>query len=375
VVQQGHIEDMAVRNGWLSFRVKNTGNVHFVEQAVRVRGFGPAEDSLAAQHQRAVMALSINLSDKEEILVILRDGDVLARISDLEQAGLDALAGQREVFGGESYVSLASLAPAITYEVDEKTLTLRLTVSPGLLPSTVLNLGSGRPPGITYSQSTSAFLNYALNWPDLKRLDAFGEAGISLGGNLLSRSFSRNPDGLFVRGFTSLILDERDSLRRWVIGDRFANTGILGGGAFLGGVSVSREFTLDPYVFRYPALGLSGAVLTPSTVDLYVNGILLRREQLPPGPFELRNRRPCPHGRPGAARGQRLRERTSGPTSQPHPAVCRRGLSRSRLGAPLWGPRQHTPHGAGKPARVCQSPAGEPKRLRKRDLRRRDLRV
>jgi len=102
VVQQGHIEDMAVRNGWLSFRVKNTGNVHFVEQAVRVRGFGPAEDSLAAQHQRAVMALSINLSDKEEILVILRDGDVLARISDLEQAGLDALAGQREVFGGES---------------------------------------------------------------------------------------------------------------------------------------------------------------------------------------------------------------------------------------------------------------------------------
>jgi len=61
----------------------------------------PSRD-LAAQDQRAVRALSINLSDRGEILVILRDGDVLARISDLEQAGLDALAGQREVFGGES---------------------------------------------------------------------------------------------------------------------------------------------------------------------------------------------------------------------------------------------------------------------------------
>jgi fimbrial chaperone protein len=52
VVQQGRIEGTAVRHGQLSFLVKNTGNVHFVEQAVRVRGFGPAEDSLF-EHQEA----------------------------------------------------------------------------------------------------------------------------------------------------------------------------------------------------------------------------------------------------------------------------------------------------------------------------------
>jgi outer membrane usher protein len=245
--------------------------------------------ALAAPDQRAVLALSVNLSEKGEILVRLREGDVLARLLDLEQAGIHDLAGQREVFSGETYVSLASLAPTITYEVDEATLTLRLTVSPALLPPTVLNLRSDRPPGITYSQHTSAFLNYALNWSDFERLDAFGEAGISLAGNLLAGSFTRTADGKFIRGYTSLTLDERESLRRWVIGDRFAGTGILGGGAFLGGISVSREYALDPYLFRYPALGLSGALLTPSTVDLYVNGILLRREQLPPGPFELRN--------------------------------------------------------------------------------------
>jgi len=52
VVQQGRIEGMAVRHGRLTFQVKNSGNVHFVEQAVRVRGFGPTEDSLF-EHQEA----------------------------------------------------------------------------------------------------------------------------------------------------------------------------------------------------------------------------------------------------------------------------------------------------------------------------------
>jgi outer membrane usher protein len=248
-----------------------------------------SQRAFAVQDQRAVLTLRVNLSEKGEIFVILREGDVLARISDLEQAGLHGLAGQREVVGGEPYVSLTSLAPTITYAVDETTLTLHLTVAPTLLPPTVLNLRTDRPPGLTYSQDTSAFLNYALNWSDFKRVDAFSEAGISLAGNLLASSFSRTADGAFIRGLTSLTLDERDSLRRWVIGDRFAGTGVLGGGAFLGGISVSREFTLDPYLFRYPALGISGALLTPSTVDLYVNGILVRQEQLPPGPFALQN--------------------------------------------------------------------------------------
>src|SRR5712691_7618756 len=61
-----------------------------------------------------------------------------------------------------------------TYVLDEQTVTLHLTVSPALLPPTVLNLRTDRPPGITYSQDTSAFLNYALNVSDFERVDAFG---------------------------------------------------------------------------------------------------------------------------------------------------------------------------------------------------------
>jgi hypothetical protein len=89
---------------------------------------------MAAQAQRAIFGLTVNLIDKGEVFVILREGDVLARISDLEQAGLRELTGEQEAFGGEPYVSLTSLAPTIAYELDETALTLRLTVSPALLP-------------------------------------------------------------------------------------------------------------------------------------------------------------------------------------------------------------------------------------------------
>jgi fimbrial chaperone protein len=52
VVQQGRIEDIAVRHGRLAFQVKNSGNVHFLERAVRVRGVG-ANDASLFDHQEA----------------------------------------------------------------------------------------------------------------------------------------------------------------------------------------------------------------------------------------------------------------------------------------------------------------------------------
>lgn len=52
VIQQGHISSLAVRHGTLSFQVHNTGNVHVVEQAIRVKGFGATADSLF-EHQVA----------------------------------------------------------------------------------------------------------------------------------------------------------------------------------------------------------------------------------------------------------------------------------------------------------------------------------
>jgi outer membrane usher protein len=245
--------------------------------------------------QRAILELVVNEVEKGEILVILRGSEIMATVSDLDRAGLRRLGGRRENINGQDYVSLSSLAPAVTSDMDEKELLLRLTAQPDFLGEKVFNLHTGAPVGITYGQDTSGFLNYAVNWRDFRSFDGFGEAGLSIRGNLLFSSFSRNTDGRIVRGQTNLTVDDRPSLTRWVVGDKFVNSDILGGSVFLGGVSASREFNLDPYFIRYPTFGFSNAVLSPSTAEIYVNGLLVRREQLPPGQFELKDL-PVPAG-------------------------------------------------------------------------------
>src|SRR5947207_768651 len=243
----------------------------------------------AADEQRAVLALRVNDQPMGEVIALLRGPDVFVAVAELEKAGVLEFAGNREMIGGRPQVSLLSLAPDIRFALDERELDLRLTVAPCRLRATSVNLLTGAPKGMVLSRDSSAFLNYSLNTSDFRGISGFGEAGWNVRGNLLYSGVSRSADGAFVRGLSNFTMDDPGGMRRWTLGDRFAETGSLGGGAFLGGVSLTRDFDLDPYFVRFPRYGLSGAVSTPSTVDVYVNETFVRREQLPPGQFDLQN--------------------------------------------------------------------------------------
>jgi len=248
-----------------------------------------------SETERAILQVTVNGIERGEIVVVLRSPDVLVRVVDLQRAGLIGFGGRRETVDGDVYVSLVSLAPAVTYELDERALALRLTAAPSNLTTTIQDFLQSRPPGLVYTQDPSAFLNTSMTGIDFDRFTWTGEGGLSIRNTLLYGTAFRDEMGVFSRGLTSFTVDDRERLVRWLVGDRFDSTGPLGGSANLGGVSVSREFTLDPYFVRFPTVGLSGAVLTRSVAEVYVNGQLLRREFLPPGPFELRNL-PAPVG-------------------------------------------------------------------------------
>jgi outer membrane usher protein len=243
----------------------------------------------AAQDQPVYVDLFVNEAAKESILVRLRGNDVLVDVQDLERAGLTRLDGQRERIDGKQYVALRSLAPAITFQFDEPSLELRLSVRTDLLPVTRVDLSpSARPRDLVLRADTSAFANYALQYGSPNVVSGFEELGLSIRGNLLYTGLSQTQTG-FYRGLTNFTVDEPQSMRRWVVGDTFASTGSLGSSVLLAGASVSRNFALDPYFVRTPLPRIAGAVLTPSTLDVYVNGLLVRREPLPPGPFEIAN--------------------------------------------------------------------------------------
>lgn len=242
----------------------------------------------AAQEQRTFLDTSINSVTKGDTLVVLRDADVLVSVAWLTEAGVRAFAGRRQTIDGQEFVSLASLAPAVTFSVDERELRLNLTVSPDLLERLVRDLHQGRPEDLVYRRDTSGFFNYALNAGSAGDYDLFSEAGLSVRGALFSSTWSASA-GSVVRGLTSFTIDDRTRIRRWVVGDSFAATGTLGGDALLAGITVGREFTVEPYFVRFPTLSLSAPLPTPSVVEVHVNGRLVRQEQVQPGLLDVRN--------------------------------------------------------------------------------------
>jgi outer membrane usher protein len=240
--------------------------------------------------QRAILALAVNLIDKGEAFVVLRGHDVLLLVSDLEGAGVKNFTGLREPIGGKLHVSLQSLASSgISYELDERALTLKVTAQSVDLGHTSIDLGGTRPQGVISSDEGSGFLNYALRLQDFRHVSAFSEAGATYKNGLAYTQVNVLSDGRAVRGLSNVSYALPEQMQRVVLGDAFAASGPLGGGVLLGGASYLRDFGLDPYFFRYPSAGLAGAVATPSTVDVYVNGTLVHRQELAPGTFDVSN--------------------------------------------------------------------------------------
>ena len=256
--------------------------------------WAPALLAQPGLEQRAYLELFVNDVSRDTVLVYLRGADTpddaLVAVADLENGGLRGLRGNREMHDGREYVSLRSLAPEIEFRFDPQALAIRIVAQPAMLETTAIDLRPVvRPTGMVLHRDTSGFMNYSLTADGRGAFSGSGELGASLRGNLAFTGFSVLPDHSFVRGLSYLVLDDPSEMRRIQLGDAIGFSSDLGGTAQLSGISVTREFALDPYFVRQPLPRLSGAILTPSTLDVYMNGSLLRHEQIAPGPFEVRN--------------------------------------------------------------------------------------
>lgn len=249
----------------------------------------------AEQDQTAILLLVVNHAERHEATVVLRGKDVLVAPEDLRKAGVFGLPGQSTIVGGRRLVSLSSLSSTLEFFVDEAGLALRINAHPSALAPTVVNLRPSAPPDLVHHRDTSAFLNYAVRAGDFRDVSGFGEIGLSVGGALLFSSASASTTGGVVRGLSNLTFDDRAGLKRWVVGDTFVSGGALGGGLFTAGLTLSRRFELDPYFVHHPSFGFSTSALTPSTLDVYVNGQLVRSQPVQPGVIDVKNL-PVPSG-------------------------------------------------------------------------------
>jgi outer membrane usher protein len=250
---------------------------------------GARTSRASALPERAILELSVNGAARGEVMVVLRDGDVLVPFARLRDAGLIRLDAPTEVLFGTPHVSLEAASSSLEFSYDEEALTLTIVAKPSVLNRTVVDLSASRAADLRYEYDPSLFFNYAPRLIDGTEFQTFGEAGLALGIMVAETSANYDPDRGATRLRSSVSFDDRDNLRTATLGDAFISTGPLGGSILLGGLSLARNDELDPYLIKIPRLGYTGETMAPGTVDVYVNDVLVRRVPVAPGEFELIN--------------------------------------------------------------------------------------
>ncbi|MES1176162.1 MAG: fimbria/pilus outer membrane usher protein [Myxococcales bacterium] len=240
-----------------------------------------------AYAERAILQLEVNGTTVDDVVVLTVPGDVFVPWEALNRGGVVRLTSPLVRIGATDYVALSSTRPRLKYSIDQNNLTLDIVAPPEALAETTLDVSDRAPTGAWYSEETSAYLTYAPSLIDLNQFRAFAETGLNSGGMRAMTNASYDQTNGIVRLLSQWTMSDRENVRELVIGDSYVTTGALGGGAIVGGLTLQRNFALDPYLVKVPRLGYQGSVIAPSTVDVYVNDVLVRRVAVAPGQFDL----------------------------------------------------------------------------------------
>lgn len=257
-----------------------------------------ADASTNAPAETIVVRLRLNTEDRGDLFVQrTADGDFLVSVQDLRALGFRDPSGAVRLIDGEPYIGLRSMA-GVQFTFQARDLSLAVNAEPQLLSTQQLSgqLPRMRPSGVN-SANSSFIANYSLYSQSAvdggSDLGFTGELAWRQGNFLLQSDASTVPTAAggqkFVRLLSSLTHDDRDSLRRTVFGDFFTPSREFSTGVALGGLSVSKLYSLNPYFISYPLQSVSGNVGLPSDLEVYLDGQLVRRERLRPGEFELRD--------------------------------------------------------------------------------------
>ncbi|MCM2312355.1 MAG: fimbria/pilus outer membrane usher protein [Steroidobacteraceae bacterium] len=242
--------------------------------------------------------MTLNTEHKGDLFVErTANGDFLVKVEDLRSMGFRSPAGAVLMVGSETHVSLKSLQ-GVRFVFDENDLALHIDAEPQLLTSQTIELqNQRRQPSVILPSDASVFFNYALHSTNVGRTSSeagfAGELGARSGNFLLLTDGSTVTDlggqPRFVRLMSSVTHDDREQLRRTVLGDFFTPTRDLSTGVNLGGISVSKLYALNPAYIHYPMQSVVGTVALPSELEVYVDGQRTRSERVKPGEFQVRD--------------------------------------------------------------------------------------
>jgi outer membrane usher protein len=261
----------------------------------------PTEHILELSNKTTSLVLSffVNKEAKGDFFVERdRDGKLFIRVEDLVAMMLRFPRDRVVLINDEKYAPLSAVAD-ISYTFDDKNLIVSILGKTTVSKKTDIELYSlqARPQNVYYPRETSAFFNYGLTY---SYADPLGYQSFSLSNKIgartgdlffISDSLYTKTDSSeqFIRLSTNATYERRSDLQWLVFGDQFANSGDLGSSVNMGGVGFSKLYRLDPYFITQPLFNIGGVVEFPSEAEIYMDGLLVSKQPIAPGEFELKN--------------------------------------------------------------------------------------
>ena len=230
--------------------------------------------------------------------VVSRDGVLYAPVEAFSAWRLQVRPDTPKVeYRGFRYLPLGAVT-GLEAKLNPEQATLQLSIPPDAFTSTRLTreLTSllARSPVVP-----AVFVNYDLSYTRsegtarAQGLGLIGEVGTSGPWGVLTQTFTAPnllAQGRALRRLeTTYRRDLPEQGYTLIAGDGTLRTGLLGRGAYFGGLQFGTNFGLAPYVNRQPVPLIAGQTSTPSTVQLYVNDVLRQTSNVPAGPFTLDN--------------------------------------------------------------------------------------
>ena len=244
----------------------------------------PPQHADLASDQRLELELFVNGMRTGIVAAVVKQGNRFQlRAEELRRAGLSFPTPNETLFLDD--------LDGVRADYDAPGQQLHLTVAPEYLPTQ--RIGADRRDFQPAKYDTGALLNYdvyvsgggeaksqASLWHEAR---VFGSAGIFSTTGVL-----RTGNGNHYTRFDSYWRwsDER-TMTTVEAGDIITRTLPWAPAVRLGGIQVSRDFSVRPDIITYPLPEFAGSAALPSTVELLVNGQRIAGSQVNPGPFAL----------------------------------------------------------------------------------------
>jgi outer membrane usher protein FimD/PapC len=248
--------------------------------------------------ERLIARVFVNTVSRGD-LALLRDakGRFLVPAAEFSSWGLGLTGSLTVQVDGEAFIPLSEIK-GLEVRFDAEAVTLHLQLPAAALLGTTIDLLPKRRSGVLYPTDASVFLNYGINAYgddsfDNLRFQAATELGARLGNWLFYSTTDYQWGDRTASGFTRLLTnaqyDDRPNLRRLAVGDFFTAGFDLSTSVPMGGLSLTKDYSMDPYFIQYPTAAFRTEVAFPSTVQVKVDGNVVDQRQVQPGPVDIRN--------------------------------------------------------------------------------------